>query len=117
MATTPTAVHPTREEPAMSHGGRHDPVQHVNDDHADDLLAAARAFGGHPDALSARAERIDRDGMDLSVDTPRGAANARVTFNEPVPDGDSRALRAAFAELARRARTVLAGDGNESDAT
>ena len=101
----------------MSHGGHHDPVQHANDDHADDLLAAARAFGGHPDALAARAERIDRDGMDLSVDTPRGPAEARVMFNEPVADGDSRALRAAFADLARRARTVLAGDSSEAAAT
>ena len=101
----------------MSHGGRHDPVQRVNDHHADDLLAAARAFGGHPDALGARAERIDRDGMDLTVETPRGPAEARVTFNERVADGDPRALRAAFAELARRARTVLAGHRSESDAT
>ncbi|MGH9244616.1 MAG: DUF2470 domain-containing protein [Acidimicrobiales bacterium] len=99
----------------MSHGARHDPVQRVNDHHADDLLAAARAFGGHPDAFSARAERIDRDGMDLSVETPRGPADARVTFIERVADGDSRALRAAFAELARRARTVLAAHSSEAD--
>jgi putative heme iron utilization protein len=97
----------------MSHGGRHNPVQHVNNDHADDLLAAARAFGGHPDATAARAERIDREGVDVIVDTPRGPEEARLDFAESVTDGDSRALRAAFADLARRARTVLATEGNE----
>lgn len=100
----------------MSHGGRHDPVQHVNHDHADDLLAAVRALGGHPDAVSARADRIDREGIDLSVDTPRGPTQARVDFTEPVADGDSRALRSAFADLARRARTALASENDESNA-
>lgn len=100
----------------MSHGGRHDPVQHVNADHADDLLAAARAFGGHPDAIAARAERIDREGMDLLVDTPHGPAEARVGFTEPVADGDADGLRAAFADLALRARAALTTDSNQSSA-
>lgn len=94
----------------MSHGHHLDPVQHINDNHAHDLLAAARAFGGHPDATSARAERVDREGIHLVLDTPRGQTAARVGFAEPVggtsyPDG----LRAAFADLARRARAALAG--------
>lgn len=97
----------------MSHGGRHDPVQHVNDDHAEDLLAAARAFCGHPDAICARAERIDGEGIDLVVDTPRGPAEARLSFTAPVANADARGLRAAFADLALRARTALVADSNE----
>ena len=100
----------------MSHGGRHDPVQHVNDDHAGDLLVAARALCGHPDAISARAERIDEVGIDLTVDTPRGPADARLDFAEPVAEGDSRGLRAAFVDVVRRARSVLAADSDESGA-
>ncbi len=42
----------------MSLGRRHDSVQCLNIHHADDLLAVARAFGGHPDATSAVAERV-----------------------------------------------------------
>jgi hypothetical protein len=100
----------------MSHGGRHDPVQHVNDDHAGDLLVAARALGGHPDAISARAERIDDAGIDLTVDTPRGPTNARLDFAETVTEGDSRAMRAAFVDLVRRARSVLGAASDESGA-
>ena len=94
----------------MSHGGHHDPVEHVNDNHADDLLAVARAFGGHPDATAARAERIDRDRIDLAVDTPHGPAQTRVAFADPVADGDPDGLRAAFDDVARRAIAALAAD-------
>lgn len=99
----------------MTHGPHGYHVQHINDAHADDLLAAARAFGGYPDATAARAERVDRDGIDLVLDTPRGRTEARVRFTEPVaeaayPDG----LRAAFMNLTRRARTALATDAGQT---
>lgn len=80
-------------------------VAHLNADHADALLAAARAFGGHPDATAAPAERIDRYGIDLVVDTPRGTAATRVSFALPVTDTGS--LRAACVDLAQRARAEL----------
>ncbi len=100
----------------MSHGQHHDPVQHVNDDHADDLLAAAQAFASHPDATHARAERIDADGIDLLLATPRGETAARVSFTEPV--ADPAGLAAAFGELTRKARAALAAaDGNEPNAS
>lgn len=90
----------------MSHG-RH-PVRHVNESHADDLLAVARAFGGHPGVTSARAERIDRDGIDLVLDTPRGTARAHVSFAVPMADGAPDGAPEAFRDLARRARATLA---------
>jgi hypothetical protein len=98
----------------MSHGRHLDHVQHVNDNHSDDLLAAARAFSGHPDATAARAERIDRDGIDLLLDTPDGLARARVAFSEAVAGAGPDGLRVAFADLTRRARTTLAARSNES---
>jgi putative heme iron utilization protein len=77
-------------------------IAHLNDDHADALLEIARALGGHPDATAAGCSGIDRYGMDLDVETPRGRAEARVAFAERVdaPDG----LRAATVELAQRSR-------------
>jgi heme iron utilization protein len=77
-------------------------VAHLNDDHADALLAMAQVLGGYPDATSATCGSIDRYGLDLELDTPRGPASTRIGFAERVtrPDG----LRAATVELARRAR-------------
>jgi putative heme iron utilization protein len=79
-------------------------VGHLNDDHADALLAMAQALGGHPDATAARCTGADRYGLDLQVDTPRGAAPARVGFATPV--ADRAGLRAATVELTRRARAT-----------
>lgn len=98
----------------MSQGPRHDPVAVLNERHADDLLAIARAFGGVPDATSAQAERVDRQGIDLTLDAPGGRTDARVDFGELVSEGDSMALRAAFADLATRARAALTGGNNGS---
>lgn len=96
----------------MSHGP-HDPVQRVNDMHADELLDVARSLGGHPEATSARAERIDRDGMDLVLATPGGPVEARVGFSEPV--SDPKRMRAAFRDLTRRAQAALASDDHGSN--
>jgi heme iron utilization protein len=75
---------------------------HLNDDHADALLVMAQTLGGYPDATAAACTSIDRYGLDLELDTPRGPAATRIGFAERVdaPDG----LRAATVELARRAR-------------
>lgn len=91
----------------MRHERHSDPLQHMNEDHAHDLLSAARAFSGHPDATAARAERIDRHGIDLQVETPAGQAAARVEFAEPIPEQDyPGGVRVAFVRLVRRARTA-----------
>ncbi|MDX6703772.1 MAG: hypothetical protein QOF26_3998 [Baekduia sp.] len=84
-------------------------VAHLNDDHADALLAMARGLGGHPDATSASCAAADRYGLDLVVDTPRGRAPVRVGYAEPVTTTGG--LRGATVELTRRARAALAGDG------
>lgn len=91
----------------MSHGTHPDPLQYINTYHLDELLAVARAFGGHTDVTSARAERVDPEGIDLAIETRRGPATARVEFAERVvdyPDG----LRVAFVRLTKRARAALA---------
>jgi len=90
----------------MRHGS-HDPVERVNAKHADELLIVARSLCGHPEATSARAERIDGGGIDLVVTTPAGSVPSRIDFNEPV--SDPRWMRAAFKDLAQRARAAEDG--------
>jgi putative heme iron utilization protein len=81
-------------------------VAHLNDDHADALLAMAQGLGGYPDATGARCAAADRYGLDLVLETPRGTAPARVGFAEPVTEAAG--LRGATVELTRRARSLLA---------
>lgn len=79
-------------------------VAHLNTDHAAAVLAIARVFTGHPDATAAVVDRLDRYGLDLVVDTPRGQAMGRAAFVKPVAHVDE--LRAASVELTRRARKL-----------
>ncbi|PTL58517.1 HugZ family protein [Paraconexibacter algicola] len=81
-------------------------IAHLNADHADALLLMARAFGGHPDALSATCTGADRYGIELRVVTPRGETRARIGFAEPIVEPDG--LRGATVELTRRSRAALA---------
>ena len=80
-------------------------VRHLNEDHADALLAMAQAFSGHTDATAAVCLRADRYGLDLGVTTPRGATSSRVGFAAPITEPDG--LRAATVELTHRARAAL----------
>lgn len=83
----------------------HDPVDRLNTHHADDLLAVARAFGGRPEAIAARALTVDQTGIRLAVDTPSGPGEATIVFAEAMPDfGGTSSMRMTFRELARRAR-------------
>ena len=84
----------------------HDPVQRLNEHHADDLLALARTLGGHPDAASARAEHVGPTGVDLVVDSPHGRSTTHIDFVEPAA-GNSE-LRLAFRALAAVARATTA---------
>jgi hypothetical protein len=93
----------------------HDPRERLNEHHADDLLATARAFG-HPDATSARAAYVNRDGIDLTIQTPHGPETAHVPFAEPAAARPS-GIRLAFRALARAARTALATDADTSTAS
>ena len=94
----------------MRHGRHTEPLRHMNDDHADALLAAAQALADHPEATAARAQRVDRYGIDLVIETPNGQVEARVEFSEVIPEsGYPDGVRVAFVRLARRTRTEQAG--------
>jgi heme oxygenase (biliverdin-IX-beta and delta-forming) len=77
-------------------------ITHLNADHADALAAMSRAFGGYPDTETAVCTGIDRYGLDMRVNTPRGVAYARVGFPKRLDSPDQ--LRSTTAELARLAK-------------
>ena len=77
-------------------------IAHLNADHADALALAARALGGFPDTVAAVCTEVDRYGLDLRVETPRGVAYTRAGFGRRLESVDE--LRSAAADLVRRAR-------------
>lgn len=77
-------------------------IAHLNADHAPALCDLVRSFGGHPDAVAAVCTGIDRYGLDLKIDTPRGRAYTRVGFGRRLDSIDE--LRAATVELVQQQR-------------
>lgn len=94
---------------------RHDPVKRLNDQHAEQLLDVARAFGGLPDAVSARAVAVDDSGVSLVIEGADGTeTTAHVDFDAPV-SGARRRL--AFRSLAERAAELIRGAGSDGTAS
>lgn len=77
-------------------------IEHLNADHAGALAAVARVLGGYPDTETAVCTGVDRYGLDLRIETPRGTAHTRAGFGRRLDSSDE--LRSATAELAHRAR-------------
>src|SRR4051794_5497599 len=77
-------------------------VVHLNNDHAEALIAMAQVLGGYPDTTAATCTGADRYGLDLRVTTPRGVAYTRVGYASPIDSIDE--LRSATVELTHRAR-------------
>ena len=85
-------------------------VEHMNDDHADALVAYCRVFGELPGTESARMVHIDRYGFDmLAQDTQEDRRELRIGFDQPVDTPD--AVRATMIKLLSAARAVLATTG------
>ena len=102
-SATAEAYAGAQPDPVLAHAAG--AVAHLNADHADALLQIAQTLGGYPDASRATCDGVDRYGMDLSLDTARGRAPARVAFAETLTEGSQ--LRAATVELTRRAQAAL----------
>jgi hypothetical protein len=92
----------------------HDPLERLNEHHGDDLLAIARTFGGYPDAVSAQAEGMGVEGVDITVETAQGQARAHVAFSDAVRESGPGGVRVAFTRLARQARARLAATDDVS---
>ncbi len=105
MDSASASAYATAEpDPVASDAGS--AIAHLNEDHADALLVIAQQLGGYPDASAARCSGLDRRGIDLILDTPRGRAPTRVAFRDELGDGGQ--LRAATVELTHRARARAA---------
>jgi len=77
-------------------------IAHLNNDHAEALIAMAQSLGGYPDTTAATCTGADRYGLDLRVVTPRGVAYTRIGYATPIDSIDE--LRSATDDLTRRAR-------------
>jgi len=84
-----------------------DILGHMNADHADAVLAYARAFAGATDSSAATMTAVDRYGFDLAMIAPNGQKNARIAFDTPVRTTEE--VRIAMVKLVKAARKALEG--------
>lgn len=77
-------------------------LAHMNDDHADAVLAYARMLSELPSATAATMTAVDRYGFELAATTPDGPKAARIAFDEPAVTTDQ--VRKAMVALVARAR-------------
>jgi len=79
-------------------------LKHMNEDHADAVLAYATKLCGVTDATEATMTIIDRYGFELSAKTPAGNRTKRMAFEEPLSTSDQ--VRKKMIELLGRARAA-----------
>jgi hypothetical protein len=88
-------------DPLRSHSA--EIVEHMNDDHADALLAICRVVGGRTEVTAARMVGVDRYGFDVLATPPEGTPRGmRFGFDAPADTTD--AVRTAMIDLVRRTR-------------
>ena len=81
-------------------------IRHMNDDHADALVAYCRTFAGLDGVDSATMIGVDRYGMDITATPADGTRQAaRIAFANPVNSADE--VRDATIDLLRTARERL----------
>lgn len=77
-------------------------LTHMNEDHADALLAYATGLLRVEEATAATMTAVDRYGFDLAITTPKGPKAARLAFDESLATTDE--VRKAMVALVKRAR-------------
>jgi heme iron utilization protein len=77
-------------------------LKHMNDDHADAVLAYARALAGVADAARATMTAVDRYGFEIAAVTPNGSRAARLAFDATVATPDE--VRRALVAMVKRTR-------------
>lgn len=75
--------------------------EHMNEDHADALIAYARAFA-KVDAQRVKMIAVDRQGFDMIAETAAAHQAIRLPFDAPVTTTEE--VRKAMVEMVRRAR-------------
>lgn len=59
-------------------------IDHMNEEHDDDLLLFAQVYAGEAGATAARMKAIDAEGITLEVTLPDGQKELRIDFDEPL---------------------------------
>jgi heme iron utilization protein len=80
-------------------------LMHMNQDHAEALLAYAQVFARIPEASAATITAVDRYGFDLAVMTPAGPRAARLAFEGEATTSDE--VRRAMVTMVKAARAAL----------
>lgn len=91
-------------DPLRPHTG--DIIGHMNDDHADALVAYCRALAGLPETTSAQMLTVDRYGFDVLATSDTGRKAVRIPFGEICDT--TLAVRNATVRLVGEARARLA---------
>ncbi len=91
-------------EPDPLAAGAEGILKHMNDDHADAVLAYARALAAIAEATAATMTAVDRYGFDIAAATGSGPRAGRVAFDTPVATPED--VRRAMVDLAKRARAA-----------
>ena len=99
-----TAADYAQAEPDPLRPHRAGIVEHMNNDHADALVAFCRVLAGRPDTATARMVDVDRYGFSvLAGDNPDGDLKA-VRFSFDTPTDTMLEVRTAMVALVRRTR-------------
>jgi len=77
--------------------------EHMNSDHAEALVACARALASVPGAVSATMTAVDRYGFEMRVETAGPPCAARLAFDAPAATSDD--VRREVITLVKRARS------------
>jgi putative heme iron utilization protein len=80
-------------------------LAHMNEDHADALIAIARAFGNVKDASRATMTAVDRYGFEIVAVTPEGPRAKRIAFDGSIESQN--AVRQALVAMVGAARNKL----------
>jgi hypothetical protein len=90
---------------ALSPADRARFIAHMNDDHADAVLAYARHYGARTAATAATLAGLDSEGLDLVVTEPSGDRPVRIVFPTPLVDAED--AHHTLVRMAREAAMAL----------
>jgi len=80
-------------------------VAHMNDDHADSVLAYLRHFGGRPEATSGRLLDVGADAMRIEATVPDGVRETAVRFDHRLES--ARDAHMTMVKMSKQAKRAL----------
>jgi putative heme iron utilization protein len=82
-------------------------VRHMNEEHADSVLAYAQHFGEQDDATEATLTGITPSAMQLCAETPSGRVELKIPFDRPLTSSHDAHMK--LIGMSKRAKRSLAG--------